>query len=232
MKTKHFKSAAAFRIWLEANHASAAELWVGIYRKSSGLGGLTYPEALDEALCFGWIDGVRKRVDELSFTQRFTPRKPRSNWSLVNIRHFERLKKAGRVKPAGLKAFAARSHGKSGVYSFENKPRRLSPKLERQFKSAKTAWDFFQQQPPGYRRVSSFWIMSAKQEETRQCRLAQLIADSAQGRRLDMLGGGKESSRRELSARQRPGSRISKNAIPVGSHPCNCHRLHVLSRPR
>lgn len=191
MKVKHFKSASDFRAWLESNHASKAELWVGFYKKDSGKGGLTYTEALDEALCFGWIDGVRKRVDELSFTQRFTPRKPRSNWSLINIRHVERLTKAGRMQPMGLEAFAARTDAKSGVYSFENKPRELSPELEARFRSDQAAWDFFQQQPPGYRRVASFWVMSAKQEETRQRRLGQLLSDSKQGRRLGMLGGGK-----------------------------------------
>ncbi len=191
MKPKHFKSTADFRNWLKANHANTSELWVGFYKKASGKGGITYAEALDEALCFGWIDGVRKRVDELSFTQRFTPRKPTSNWSLINIRHVERLKTADRMMPAGLKAFAARSAAKSGVYSFENKPRELSPALQRQFKSDQAAWDFFQQQPPGYRRLACFFVMSAKQEETRQRRLARLMSDSKQSRRLGVIGGGK-----------------------------------------
>ena len=146
---------------------------------------------MDEALCFGWIVGVRKRVDEVSFTQRFTPRKPASNWSLINIRHVERLKKTRRMRPVGLKAFAARTQEKTGVYSFENKPRELSPALRRQFKSDPAAWKFFQQQPPGYRRVTSFYVMSAKQEDTRQRRLARLMADSKRGRRLGILGGGK-----------------------------------------
>jgi uncharacterized protein YdeI (YjbR/CyaY-like superfamily) len=160
-------------------------------QKGFGKGGITYAEALDEALCFGWIDGVRKRVDDFSFTQRFTPRKPRSNWSLMNIDHVKRLTKTGRMKPSGLKAFAARTKTKSGVYSFENKPRQLSVALERQFKSNPAAWEFFQQQPPGYRRVASFWVMSAKRVETRQRRLTRLMADSARGRRLGLLGGAK-----------------------------------------
>jgi len=191
MKLKYFKSAADFRAWLEVNHSGVTELWLGFYKKDSGKGGITYAEALDEALCFGWIDGIRKRVDALSFTQRFTPRKPKSIWSLINIGHVTRLKKAGRMKPAGLKAFAARTDAKSGVYSFENKPRELSPELVREFKANKAAWEFFQQQPPGYRRLISFWVMSAKQEETRQRRLAQLMSDSKQGRRLGMLSSGK-----------------------------------------
>ena len=195
MKPRHFKSAAAFNRWLEVNHACVRELWVGFYRKDSGRGGLTYAEALDEALCFGWIDGVRKRVDEWSFVQRFTPRKPKSNWSLINIRHVARLKQTGRMQSAGLKAFAARDAARSGIYSFENKPRELSPELERNFKADRAAWEFFQRQPPGYRRVARFWVMSAKREETRERRLARLKADSGRGRRLDLLGGGKQRSR-------------------------------------
>jgi len=191
MKLKYFKSAADFRDWLEANHVSTTELWLGFYKKDSGKGGITYAEALDEALCFGWIDGLKKRVDELSFTQRFTPRKPKSIWSLINIGHVARLTKAGRMKPAGLTAFAARTAASSGVYSFENKPRELSPAMKRQFKADKAAWEFFQQQPPGYRRLVIFQVMSAKQEETRQRRLAQLMKDSKQGRRLGMLSNGK-----------------------------------------
>ena len=187
MKLKYFKSAADFRTWLEANHACTTELWLGIYKKDSGKVSITYAEALDEALCFGWIDGVRKRVDELSFTQRFTPRKPTSVWSLINIGHVERLTKLGRMMPAGLKAFAARTAAKSGIYSFENRPRELSPELQRQFKSDKAAWKFFEQQPPGYQRLMAFWVMSAKQDETRARRLAQLISDSKRGRRVGAI---------------------------------------------
>jgi len=183
VKLKYFKSAVEFRAWLEINHASTTELWLGFYKKDSGKGGITYAEALDEALCFGWIDGLKKRVDELSFTQRFTPRKPKSIWSLINLGHVKRLTKARRMKPAGLKAFAARTAGKTGVYSFENKVRELSLEFQRRFKSDQAAWEFFRQQPPGYRRVASFWVMSAKQEETRDRRLAQLMSDSKQGRR-------------------------------------------------
>lgn len=187
MKLTYFKSAAEFRAWLEVNHAGVTELWIGFYKKDSGKGGITYAEALDEALCFGWIDGLKKRVDELTFTQRFTPRRPKSIWSLINIGHVKRLTKAGRMKPTGVKAFAARTAARSGVYSFENQPRELSPALLRQFKSDQRAWEFFQQQPPGYCRVASFWVMNAKQEATRERRLAQLISDSKRGRRLGLL---------------------------------------------
>ena len=186
MKPTYFKSADAFRTWLETNHASVTELWIGFYKKDSGRGGITYAEALDEALCFGWIDGVRKRVDELSFTQRFTPRKPTSVWSLINVGHIKRLTKAGRMRPPGVKAFAARCEAKTGIYSFENRPRELSPELQRQFKSDKAAWNFFRQQPPGYQRLMSFFVMSAKRDETRQRRLAQLLAHSGAGRRLGL----------------------------------------------
>lgn len=191
MKPKSFKSAADFRTWLEANHDRATELWLEFYKKSSGRAGLTYSEALDEALCFGWIDGLKKRVDDLRFKQRFTPRKPGSNWSFINIGHVQRLTKAGRMKPAGLQAFAARTKERSGVYSFENKPRALSPALQRMFVSEKAAWAFFEQQPPGYRRVAAFWVMSAKQEATRLRRLARLIADSKAGRRIGCAVPGK-----------------------------------------
>lgn len=184
VKPTYFKSAEAFRAWLKTYHVNVTELWIGFYKKDSGKGGITYAKALDEALCFGWIDGIRKRVDELRFAQRFTPRKPTSVWSRINVGHVKRLTKSGRMKPAGLKAFAARSAAKTGVYSFENRPKEFSPALQRQFQSDRTAWEFFQQQPPGYRRLACFFVMSAKQEPTRQRRLARLIADSKQGRRM------------------------------------------------
>jgi uncharacterized protein YdeI (YjbR/CyaY-like superfamily) len=190
-KPRFFKSAADFRRWLEVNYAKVRELWVGFYKKDSGKGGITYPEALDEALCYGWIDGVRRSWDAGSFTIRFTPRRAKSIWSLVNLRHFERLKKLGRVAPPGLKAHAERDPKKSGLYTFENLPRRLAAADEKLFKANKAAWDFFQAQPPSYQRVAIFWVTSAKREETQARRLALLIANSASGRRLAMLAGEK-----------------------------------------
>ena len=184
MKLKYFKAQTEFREWLEANHARRSELWIGFYKRDTGKGGLTYAEALDEALCFGWIDGVRKRVDALSFTQRFTPRKPRSNWSRININHVARLKKAGRMTPAGLKVFEAREPARTGVYSFENAPRKLGAADERQFKADEAAWQFFQLQPPGYQRLAIWYVVSARKPETRAKRLARLISDSRAGRRL------------------------------------------------
>ena len=189
MKVKYFKSSSEFRQWLELNHARLSELWVGFFKKDSGKGGLTYAEALDEALCFGWIDGLKKRVDEFSYTHRFTPRKPRSNWSRINLQHVERLQKAERMTPAGLVAYAARKPERSGVYSFENAPRKLPPADEKQFKADEVAWAFFQRQPPGYQRKIIWWMVSAKKPETRTRRLSQLIEASRQGRRLGQLSG-------------------------------------------
>jgi uncharacterized protein YdeI (YjbR/CyaY-like superfamily) len=191
MKVVHFSSAAEFRRWLEANHAVAAELWVGFYNKASGRGGLTYFEALDQALCFGWIDGVRYKIDADSYTNLFTPRRSGSNWSLVNVRHVERLTKAGQMRPAGVAAYAARRPEKTGGYSFQNRPEKLPPAYERPLRANAAAWTFFSAQAPSYRRICAFWIVSAKQEPTRQRRLAQLIACSATARRIPPLAGPK-----------------------------------------
>jgi len=189
MKITYFKTGAGFREWLEANHDRVAELWVGFYKKDSGKTGITYKEALDEALCFGWIDGIKKRVDELSYTHRFTPRSARSVWSLVNTRRAEELKKLGRMHAAGLRAFAARDPQRSAIYSFENPARRLDAALEGEFRADREAWAFFQAQPPGYQRLAQWWIMSAKQEATRERRLGQLIDESGRKRRLAALSG-------------------------------------------
>jgi uncharacterized protein YdeI (YjbR/CyaY-like superfamily) len=192
MKPKFFSSPDQFRKWLEKNHDRAAELLVGLHKKTSGKKSITYAEALDEALCFGWIDGVRKNLDETSYTIRFSPRKPKSIWSRINIRHVERLTKEGRMAPPGLKAFKLRDPERSGVYSFENAPPELSPEYEKRFRANKAAWQFFQAQPPGYRRLVTFRTMSAKKEETRLRRLEQLIASSEKGLRLDLLKSRKQ----------------------------------------
>jgi len=184
MKVTYFKSAADFRKWLEANHATVSELWIGFYKKASGKVGITYAEALDEALCFGWIDGVRKRVDEASYTNRFSPRRTKSIWSLINTRRVEQLRALGRMAEAGLKAFAARDPKRTGIYSFENA--RLDETAERKFKTSKRAWAFFQAQPPGYRRLVMHWVASAKRQETRDSRLKRLIAVSAKRSRIGM----------------------------------------------
>jgi uncharacterized protein YdeI (YjbR/CyaY-like superfamily) len=195
MTVKFFSSQARFREWLLANHQQKTELFVGFHKKASEKKSITYPEALDEALCFGWIDGVRKSIDESSYKIRFTPRKSKSIWSLVNTRRVEELIKLDRMHPAGIAAFKLRSPDKTGVYSFENSARELDPSYTKRFRANKQAWDFFQLQPPGYRRIATFWIMSAKQEETRLRRLEQLINDSSKGVRLGTLTPGKKRSR-------------------------------------
>ena len=187
MQPKFFTSPKQFREWLERNHDSATELLVGFHKKSSGKKSITYAEALDEALCFGWIDGVRKNLNETSYTIRFTPRKSKSIWSLVNVKHVERLQKEGRMHPAGLKAYERRDPERTGIYSFENAPRELSPEYEKTFRQNKAAWKFFQEQPPGYKRLMIFRTMSAKKEETRLRRLKQLIEISEKGIRMDTM---------------------------------------------
>jgi len=184
-----FATSAAFRRWLARHHASRALVWIGFWKKASGKKGITYAEAVDEALCFGWIDGLVRSFDELAYKQRFTPRKPGSIWSAINIAKAERLKKAGKMEKAGLAAFEGRDPKRAGLYSFENKPAEFSPALEKRFRASKAGWKFFAAQPPGYRRVATFWVMSAKQEATRERRLARLIEDSANGVRLASLAG-------------------------------------------
>jgi len=186
MNVTHFATAADFRRWLQENHATATEFQVGFYKKSSGKGGMTYADAVDEALCFGWIDGVVRNFDADSYTHRFTPRQPGSIWSNVNVGHVARLTDAGRMHAAGLVAFAARTRAKTGIYSFENKnPPALPVAYERIFRANKKAWVFFSAQPPGYRRLALHKVTSPKQPETRERWLARLIAASAAGRRLD-----------------------------------------------
>lgn len=180
----YFATADEFRAWLERHHASAAELVLGFYNKTSGRTGITYAEALDEALCFGWIDGIVHKIDDQRHTRRFTPRRASSHWSLVNLRHIERLTKAGRMHAAGIKAYEARDPRKVGRYAFEQRPAGFPPALEKHFRADQKAWIFWKAQPPSYRRVATWWVISAKQEATRQRRLTQLIAASAAERRL------------------------------------------------
>jgi len=187
MNPKFFKTPSDFREWLAANHAKTKELWVGFYKKNSGKPSITWPESVDEALCFGWIDGLRKNIDEDSYMIRFSPRKPGSIWSAVNIRNAERLIKERRMQPAGLKAYEARKENRSGIYSYEQRsPELVEPYLGK-LKRNRKAWAFFQAQPPSYRKTVNWWIVSAKKEETRLKRLEQLIEESAQGRRIPLL---------------------------------------------
>ena len=187
-----FATPEKFRAWLAAHHDSAAELWVGFYKKATGRPSITWPEAVDEALCYGWIDGIRKSIDETSYANRFTPRKPRSNWSAVNVARVAELTKLGRMQPAGLAAFAKRTEERTAVYEYEQ-PTRQVPELDaaslRAFRAHKAAWKFFEAQPPGYRKLMTRWVTEAKREETRQRRLAALIEESARGLRIDPLKG-------------------------------------------
>lgn len=194
MKPRFFSSSTQFRRWLEQNHASATEIEVGFHKKSSGKKSITYAEALDEALCFGWIDGVRRGFDETSYTIRFTPRKPRSIWSLVNVKHVERLQKEERMHSAGLAAFERRAPERTGIYSFENAPRELSREYEKEFRRHKGAWEYFQTYPPYLKKQVSYWVMSAKKEETRSSRLRRLIESSAKGERIGVLPAKKKNA--------------------------------------
>src|SRR5213076_1452569 len=163
MKIKYFKSAHDFRRWLEKNHAITQELWVGYHKKSSRQPSITWPESVDEALCFGWIDGVRKSVGAEGYVIRFSPRKPRSIWSNVNIRKAQTLVENGRMQAAGHRAFAARDPKKSGIYLFEQRTNpKLAPAELKEFRANSKAWKFFQQQPPGYRRIATWYVVSAK----------------------------------------------------------------------
>src|SRR6266542_540682 len=188
MKPTFFATPTDFRTWLEKHHADTSELWVGFHKKDSGRPSITWPESVDEALCVGWIDGLRKSVDVHSYMIRFTPRKRDSIWSAVNTRRAKELIEQARMLPAGLRAFEGRDPKKTNLYSFERRRAvTLDPALEKQFKANRQAWTFFQAQPDGYRRIAIFFVMSAKQEETRWRRLERLIKDSAAGLRIGLL---------------------------------------------
>jgi uncharacterized protein YdeI (YjbR/CyaY-like superfamily) len=179
-----FPTPAAFRVWLRKNHKTAPELIMHLFKIHAADQGLTYPQALDEALCFGWIDGVRRQLDADSFSVRFTPRRPRSIWSRVNIDRVQRLIQAGRMAKPGLAAFETRTEARTGLYSFERAAVALPPAAVRRFRAKEKAWRYFQAQTPGYRRTSVFWVMSAKRVETRARRLDILIRCSVRGTRI------------------------------------------------
>jgi uncharacterized protein YdeI (YjbR/CyaY-like superfamily) len=183
-----FPTPADFRAWLEAHHDKLNELLVGFHKKGSGRPSITWPESVQVALCFGWIDGVRKRLDETSYTIRFTPRKPTSTWSSININLVRKLTKQGLMRPAGLKAFAARDEKKSAIYSYEQRnSAQFTREQAKQFRSNKAAWEFFRSQAPWYQRVTTFWVISAKREETKLKRLSELIRHSQNQRRIPGL---------------------------------------------
>jgi len=194
MKPYFFQSPSAWREWLEKHHADTPELWVGLYKRDSGRPSLTWPEAVDGALCFGWIDGVRKSVDSVSYMIRFTPRKPRSVWSAVNLKRAAALSAQGLMHPVGLAAFAGRD--KSKTYSYEQREAaKLPPDYEKQFRQQRLAWTFFESQAPWYRRTASWWVISAKKEETRRKRLATLIDYCGQGKAIPPLTRPSKSKR-------------------------------------
>ena len=185
---KFFASPAEWRAWLETHHRDSQELWVGFYKRKSDRPSITWPESVDGALCFGWIDGVRKSIDPLSYKIRFTPRRPRSIWSAINIKRTKELSKQGLMHPAGLEAFEKRDDDRSAIYSYEQrKTAKLPSEFEKQFRAKTEAWAFFQSQPPWYRRTSTYWIISAKKEETRRKRLATLIDCSLRKRPIPSL---------------------------------------------
>ena len=182
-----FETPDDFRRWLRTNHRTAQELWVGFHKKDSGLPSITWPEAVDEALCFGWIDGVRKRVNADSYMNRFTPRRKNSVWSAVNTRRVAGLIRQRRMRAAGLKAFQARDAATASRHSFERTQARLDAPLAARFRANRPAWRFFESQPAGYRQIAIWFVMSAKQEATRARRLERLMTDSAAGRRIGLL---------------------------------------------
>lgn len=184
MEPVFFASQSDFRKWLEENHESAGELLVGFWKVGSGKPSMTWSESVDQALCFGWIDGVRRSLDDAAYTIRFTPRRPKSVWSSNNIAKVEELKKKGLIRPAGLAAYDKKEDHRSVIYAYENRPREFDPKYEKKFRSSNKAWKFFETQPPGYRRLMIYWVISAKQEATRLRRLEKLIAASEESRRL------------------------------------------------
>ncbi|MBW7933969.1 MAG: YdeI/OmpD-associated family protein [Gemmatimonadaceae bacterium] len=184
MTPRFFRTLQALHSWFAKHHASSRELWIGYYKKASGKGGVVYQEALDEALCWGWIDGQIKSIDEDTYMQRWTPRKPTSNWSNVNVKKVQALIAAGRMQPAGIAAFERRTPERTGIYSFEKAPPEFSPAFLKRFKAEPKAWAFFEAQPPGYRRTVTAYVMTAKREETRERRLAHVISHSARQRRI------------------------------------------------
>ena len=196
-----FPSPADWRRWLSKHHADTDEVWVGFYKRASGKPSITWPESVDEALCFGWIDGIRGGMDDESYMIRFTPRRSGSTWSAVNVRRVAELTKLGRMRAPGLRAYEARTEDTTAVYSFEQrKTVKLPREFEREFRAHADAWRFFKAQAPWYRRTTTWWVVSAKREETQRKRLAMLITDSARGRRIGPL------------ARQKPNTRNTEGA--------------------
>jgi uncharacterized protein YdeI (YjbR/CyaY-like superfamily) len=190
-----FDTPAEFRAWLETNHETADSQWVGFHKKASGRGGLTWNEAVLEALCFGWIDGQGAPIDEHSRAIRFSKRRSGSIWSTVNMRHMDNLLAAGKVSPAGIRAYEARRPDRIGVYSHDSGKADFPADLEARFRADGPAWDFWNRQPPSYRRQMTWWVISAKRDETRERRLTALISESAAGQRLNPFASSKAAAK-------------------------------------
>jgi uncharacterized protein YdeI (YjbR/CyaY-like superfamily) len=183
-----FATAEDFRSWLEAHHADTSELWVGFYKKGTGRPSITWSEAVDQALCFGWIDGVRRDIDDQTYANRFTPRQARSTWSAINIERVRKLGEAGLMHPSGIEAFSRRADVNSAIYSHEQRHNpTLDDNFAADFRANSEAWSYFESQPPSYRKAAIWWVISAKKDETRRRRLATLIADSAECRHIPPL---------------------------------------------
>jgi len=188
VKPRFFATPEKLRAWFEAHHDSERELLVGYYKKESGRPSVTWPQSVDEALCFGWIDGIRRRIDDESYCIRFTPRKRKSNWSSINVARVAELVKEGRMRPPGLAAFEARAAAKTGIYAYENRhAAALDAAQEARFRKSPEAWTFFQSQPEWYRKTTIWWVITGKREETREKRLSTLIEDSRAQRTLKQL---------------------------------------------
>ena len=192
MKVVFFPTQKDLRKWFEKNHKVEKELFVGYYKVSSDKPSVTWSGSVDEALCFGWIDGIRRTIDKQSYCIRFSPRNPKSNWSAINIRKVEELKKLGLMKTEGLKAFGFRKESNSKIYSYENPPLEFSPEFKKIFITNKKAWLYYQSETPTYRKVTTRWVMSAKQDSTRTRRLKELIYDSAAGKKIKAMSYGKK----------------------------------------
>jgi uncharacterized protein YdeI (YjbR/CyaY-like superfamily) len=183
----YFADPAKLRVWLMRNHRTASEAWVGLHRKATGTPSVTWPELVDQVLCFGWIDGIRKRIDGERYMIRITPRKSGSHWSLVNLRRAPQLIELGLMEGAGREAYEARDEAKARRYSYEREQAALSPEYEKALRASEAAWTFFDAQPPSYRKAAVAWVVTAKREETRRRRLATLIRDSENGLRIGPL---------------------------------------------
>jgi uncharacterized protein YdeI (YjbR/CyaY-like superfamily) len=182
---RFFATSRAFRAWLEKHHRTAQELVVGFYKKETGVPSITWPESVDQALCFGWIDGIRRRLDDERYSIRFTPRRPGSTWSAINITRVAELEATGQMRPAGREAFARRSDAKSRTYSYEQREQaKLEPEHQELFETRGGAWAFFRSQAPSYQRLAIYWVASAQKPETRLRRLRSLIDASRKRRRL------------------------------------------------